>query len=96
MADLVKFVSKSQLDEEKQKRREAREIILRKVSRQGWLLFQFYNTNILMQLLKQAKEDYEKKERQLEAKRQRGEDVWMLPSVNQRLSGSSSEDEVCW
>lgn len=43
----------------------------------------------------QAKEDYERKERKLEEKKKTGEDVWMLPSVDSRLSPSSSdEDEV--
>ena len=43
----------------------------------------------------QAKDDYERKKCNLEEKRKRGEDVWMLPSVDSRLSPSSSdEDEV--
>lgn len=34
----------------------------------------------------QAKQQYEREERKNELKRQRGEDTWMLPDVNQRLN----------
>lgn len=33
----------------------------------------------------QAKQQYELEERKKELKRQRGEDTWMLPEINQRL-----------
>lgn len=33
----------------------------------------------------QAKQQYEREERKKELKRQRGEDTWMLPEVNERL-----------
>lgn len=33
----------------------------------------------------QAKQKYEQEERKKELKRQRGEDTWILPEVNQRL-----------
>ncbi|KAK2847125.1 hypothetical protein Q5P01_010124 [Channa striata] len=35
--------------------------------------------------IEKAKQQYEKEERRKELKRQRGEDTWMLPEVNQRL-----------
>lgn len=38
---------------------------------------------------------YDKREQKLEEKRRKGEDTWMLPSVDKRLSpGSSDDDEV--
>lgn len=33
----------------------------------------------------QAKKQYEREEKRKELKRQRGEDTWMLPEINQRL-----------
>lgn len=33
----------------------------------------------------QAKQQYEREERRKELKRQRGEDTWMLPEINERL-----------
>lgn len=33
----------------------------------------------------QAQQQYEREERKKELKRQRGEDTWMLPEVNERL-----------
>ena len=45
--------------------------------------------------MNQAKDTYENKKFMLEEEKKKGEDVWMLPSVNSRLSSSGSdEDEV--
>ncbi|KAM3615710.1 uncharacterized protein V6R79_006567 [Siganus canaliculatus] len=41
--------------------------------------------------LEKAKQRYEKEERKKELKRQRGEDTWMLPDVNQRLQEMEEE-----
>ncbi|KAI8495426.1 hypothetical protein Bbelb_268810 [Branchiostoma belcheri] len=48
------------------------------------------------QLLAKAKEKHEKEERRKERKRRTGEDVWMLPAVNERLATEASEGEVQW
>uniref|UniRef100_A0AAQ5YYU4 CWF19-like protein 2 n=1 Tax=Amphiprion ocellaris TaxID=80972 RepID=A0AAQ5YYU4_AMPOC len=37
------------------------------------------------EVLEKAKQQYEREERRKELKRQRGEDTWMLPEINQRL-----------
>uniref|UniRef100_A0A8C2X408 CWF19-like protein 2 n=1 Tax=Cyclopterus lumpus TaxID=8103 RepID=A0A8C2X408_CYCLU len=42
----------------------------------------------------QAKQQYEKGERKKELKRQRGEDTWMLPEINQRLQDIEEEGSV--
>ncbi|XP_061484667.1 CWF19-like protein 2 isoform X2 [Rhineura floridana] len=42
----------------------------------------------------QAKADYEKEERRKELKRLRGEDMWMLPDVNERLEELGKEHSV--
>ncbi|XP_071371988.1 CWF19-like protein 2 isoform X2 [Centroberyx affinis] len=42
----------------------------------------------------QAKQQYEKEEKRKELKRQRGEDTWMLPDVNQRLQQLEEEVSV--
>ncbi|XP_030008093.1 CWF19-like protein 2 isoform X3 [Sphaeramia orbicularis] len=44
--------------------------------------------------LEKAKKKYEKEERRKELKRQRGEDTWMLPEVNQRLQQIEEESSV--
>ncbi|KAF3692870.1 CWF19-like protein 2 [Channa argus] len=44
--------------------------------------------------LEKAKQQYEKKERRKELKRQRGEDTWMLPEVNQRLEELEEEGSL--
>uniref|UniRef100_A0A668ACF2 CWF19-like protein 2 n=1 Tax=Myripristis murdjan TaxID=586833 RepID=A0A668ACF2_9TELE len=41
--------------------------------------------------LEKAKQQYEREERRKELKRQRGEDMWMLPEVNQRLEQIEQE-----
>ncbi|XP_028400023.1 CWF19-like protein 2 [Dendronephthya gigantea] len=70
MADLVNFVSKSDLDARKAQRREERKAVLLK-----------------------AKEQYERRERDLEERKKKGEDVWMLPSVDSRLSPKNSDED---
>ncbi|XP_074535957.1 CWF19-like protein 2 [Halichoeres trimaculatus] len=42
--------------------------------------------------IEQAKQRYEKEEKKKELKRQRGEDTWMLPEINQRLQDLEEED----
>ncbi|XP_042337276.1 CWF19-like protein 2, partial [Plectropomus leopardus] len=44
--------------------------------------------------IEKAKQRYEKEERRKELKRQRGEDTWMLPEVNQRLQEIEEEGTV--
>ncbi|XP_029027313.1 CWF19-like protein 2 [Betta splendens] len=44
--------------------------------------------------LEKAKKQYEKEERRKELKRQRGEDTWMLPEINQRLQQLEDEGSV--
>ncbi|XP_071352883.1 CWF19-like protein 2 [Trachinotus anak] len=44
--------------------------------------------------LEKAKQQYEREERRKELKRQRGEDTWMLPEVNQRLQQIEEEGSV--
>ncbi|XP_076591864.1 CWF19-like protein 2 [Chaetodon auriga] len=44
--------------------------------------------------LEKAKQQYEKEERRKELKRQRGEDTWMLPEINQRLQEIEEEGSV--
>ncbi|XP_041796321.1 CWF19-like protein 2 [Chelmon rostratus] len=44
--------------------------------------------------LEKAKRQYEKEERRKELKRQRGEDTWMLPEINQRLQEIEEEGSV--
>lgn len=59
-------------------------------------LFTFFvalNSLFLLFLSCQAKQRYEKEERRKELKRQRGEDTWMLPEINQRLQ--EIEDVRC-
>ncbi|KAM3875265.1 CWF19-like protein 2 [Diretmus argenteus] len=46
------------------------------------------------EVLEKAKQQYEKEERRKELKRQRGEDTWMLPEVNQRLQQIEEEASV--
>ncbi|XP_011481076.1 CWF19-like protein 2 [Oryzias latipes] len=58
----VSFESSSNIEEAKEKKRQARQEAIQK-----------------------AKQQYEKEERRKELKRQRGEDTWILPEVNQRL-----------
>uniref|UniRef100_A0AAQ5YG97 CWF19-like protein 2 n=1 Tax=Amphiprion ocellaris TaxID=80972 RepID=A0AAQ5YG97_AMPOC len=41
-----------------------------------------------------AKQQYEREERRKELKRQRGEDTWMLPEINQRLQQMHEEGSV--
>ncbi|XP_033620197.1 CWF19-like protein 2 isoform X2 [Fukomys damarensis] len=43
------------------------------------------------EVLRQAKANFEKEERQKELKRLRGEDTWMLPDVNERIEQFSKE-----
>ena len=54
-------------------------------------LFFFYSSH--SHPVVQAKQKYEKEERRKELKRQRGEDTWMLPEINQRLQ--EIEDVRC-
>ncbi|XP_070685094.1 CWF19-like protein 2 [Pempheris klunzingeri] len=44
--------------------------------------------------LEKAKRQHEKEERKKELKRQRGEDTWMLPEINQRLQDIEEEGSV--
>ncbi|XP_068173499.1 CWF19-like protein 2 [Antennarius striatus] len=44
--------------------------------------------------IEKAKQQYEKEERRKELKRQRGEDTWMLPEINQRLQQIEEEGSV--
>ncbi|XP_078102467.1 CWF19-like protein 2 [Sander vitreus] len=44
--------------------------------------------------IEKAKQQYEKDERRKELKRQRGEDTWMLPEINQRLQEIEEEGSV--
>ncbi|XP_034404798.1 CWF19-like protein 2 [Cyclopterus lumpus] len=44
--------------------------------------------------VEKAKQQYEKGERKKELKRQRGEDTWMLPEINQRLQDIEEEGSV--
>ncbi|XP_056139569.1 CWF19-like protein 2 [Lampris incognitus] len=46
------------------------------------------------EVLEKAKQQYEKEEKRKELKRQRGEDTWMLPEVNQRLQQIEQEASV--
>ncbi|TNN37446.1 CWF19-like protein 2 [Liparis tanakae] len=46
------------------------------------------------EVVEKAKQQYEKEERRKELKRQRGEDTWMLPEVNQRLQDIEDEGSV--
>ncbi|KAM6931745.1 CWF19-like protein 2 [Lycodopsis pacificus] len=43
------------------------------------------------EVIEKAKQQYEKEERRKELKRQRGEDTWMLPEINQRLQEIEEE-----
>ncbi|XP_061576508.1 CWF19-like protein 2 [Cololabis saira] len=43
---------------------------------------------------KQAKQQYERKEKKEELKRQRGEDTWVLPEINQRLKQIEDEGSI--
>lgn len=45
-----------------------------------FILFLFSNNSDV-----QVKQQYKQEERKKELKRQRGEDTWMLPEINQRL-----------
>ncbi|KAM8853493.1 CWF19-like protein 2 [Synchiropus picturatus] len=58
----VSFQSVSSIDEEKERKRQARK-----------------------EAIDKAKQQFEREERRKELKRQRGEDTWMLPEVDQRL-----------
>ncbi|KAM9801435.1 CWF19-like protein 2 [Neosynchiropus ocellatus] len=58
----VSFQSVSSIDEEKERKRQARK-----------------------EAIEKAKQQFEREERRKELKRQRGEDTWMLPEVDQRL-----------
>ncbi|XP_029303044.1 CWF19-like protein 2 [Cottoperca gobio] len=44
--------------------------------------------------IEKAKQQYEKNERKKELKRQRGEDTWMLPELNQRLQEMEEEGSI--
>ncbi|XP_068612778.1 CWF19-like protein 2 [Brachionichthys hirsutus] len=44
--------------------------------------------------IEKAKQQYEKEERRKELKRERGEDTWMLPEINQRLQEIEEEGSV--
>ncbi|TMS07190.1 CWF19-like protein 2 [Larimichthys crocea] len=44
--------------------------------------------------IEKAKQRYEKEERRKELKRQRGEDTWMLPEINQRLQEIEDDGSV--
>ncbi|XP_034723481.1 CWF19-like protein 2 isoform X1 [Etheostoma cragini] len=44
--------------------------------------------------IEKAKQQFEKEERRKELKRQRGEDTWMLPEINQRLQEIEEEGSV--
>ncbi|XP_033954077.1 CWF19-like protein 2 [Pseudochaenichthys georgianus] len=46
------------------------------------------------EVIDKAKEHYDKAERRKELKRQRGEDTWMLPEINQRLQEMEEEGSV--
>uniref|UniRef100_A0AAQ5Z088 CWF19-like protein 2 n=1 Tax=Amphiprion ocellaris TaxID=80972 RepID=A0AAQ5Z088_AMPOC len=46
------------------------------------------------EVLEKAKQQYEREERRKELKRQRGEDTWMLPEINQRLQQMHEEGSV--
>ncbi|XP_022051604.1 CWF19-like protein 2 [Acanthochromis polyacanthus] len=46
------------------------------------------------EVLEKAKQQYEREERRKELKRQRGEDTWMLPEINQRLQQIHEEGSV--
>ncbi|RVE64670.1 hypothetical protein OJAV_G00127990 [Oryzias javanicus] len=46
------------------------------------------------EVLQKAKQQYEKEERRKELKRQRGEDTWILPEVNQRLEQLGEDGSV--
>ncbi|KAM9221651.1 CWF19-like protein 2 isoform 2-T2 [Dugong dugon] len=46
------------------------------------------------EVLRQAKDNFEKEERHKELKRLRGEDTWMLPDVNERIEQFSQEHSV--
>ncbi|KAL3057250.1 hypothetical protein OYC64_007682 [Pagothenia borchgrevinki] len=46
------------------------------------------------EVIDKAKEQYDKAERRKELKRQRGEDTWMLPEINQRLQEMEEEGSV--
>ncbi|XP_028276162.1 CWF19-like protein 2 [Parambassis ranga] len=53
-----------------------------------------YKRQARKEALEKAKQQYEKEERRKELKRQRGEDTWMLPEVNQRLEQMQEEGSV--
>uniref|UniRef100_A0A8C7ZG61 CWF19-like protein 2 n=1 Tax=Oryzias sinensis TaxID=183150 RepID=A0A8C7ZG61_9TELE len=67
----VSFESSSNIEEAKEKKRQARQEAIQK-----------------------AKQQYEKEERRKELKRQRGEDTWILPEVNQRLEQLGDDGSV--
>ncbi|KAG7226012.1 hypothetical protein INR49_018622 [Caranx melampygus] len=46
------------------------------------------------EVLEKAKQQYDREERRKELKRQRGEDTWMLPEINQRLQQLEEEGSV--
>ncbi|CAK6970366.1 CWF19-like protein 2 isoform X1 [Scomber scombrus] len=50
--------------------------------------------NARQEAIEKAKQKYEKEERRKELKRQRGEDTWMLPEINQRLQEIEDEGSV--
>ncbi|KAM4742491.1 CWF19-like protein 2 [Anableps anableps] len=67
----VSFESSSNIEERKEKKRQARQ-----------------------EAIEKAKQQYEREERRKELKRQRGEDTWILPEVDQRLQQIEEEGSV--
>ncbi|PWA20497.1 hypothetical protein CCH79_00003742, partial [Gambusia affinis] len=67
----VSFECSSNIEERKEKKRQARQ-----------------------EAIEKAKQQYEREERRKELKRQRGEDTWILPEVDQRLQQIEEEGSV--
>ncbi|XP_032446574.1 CWF19-like protein 2 isoform X1 [Xiphophorus hellerii] len=67
----VSFECSSNIEERKEKKRQARQ-----------------------EAIDKAKQQYEREERRKELKRQRGEDTWILPEVDQRLQQMEEEGSV--
>lgn len=97
MADLINFVSKREIDAKKEQRRRGRQEILRKVQFHSDF-FSGIRWNKWLSLDRllinwQAKEDYERKQRKEELRKESGETTWMLPALSKRLTEETESRE---